>query len=215
MKLHKLIAAAFCALVLTWLLSTTLQAATAEELNRDAGHALHELFIKNPKARQIANESSAMLVFPTVVKAGFIFGAQGGEGVLIRNGRVAGYYRTTAVSYGLQAGVQKYGYVLFFMNHQALSYLHKSDGWEIGVGPSIVVVDTGMAKSMSSTTLQDGDLCLHLQSKRVDGGTRFAGREDHPIYAGRVGFIFLRSAFPQQRRDHRHCIFRYDQSPRE
>ena len=40
------------------------------------------------------------------------------------------------------------------MNDNALAYLDRSSGWEIGVGPSIVVVSTGMGKSITSTTLR-------------------------------------------------------------
>ena len=57
-----------------------------------------------------------------------------------------------AASYGLQAGVQTFGYVMFFMKEKALEYLDQSEGWEVGVGPSIVLMDTGMAKSLTTTT---------------------------------------------------------------
>jgi lipid-binding SYLF domain-containing protein len=150
MKLKK----ALLSLLLVLATIPSLHAATAQQLMDDSKKALRHLFADNPKAQEIAQQSSAILVFPTVVKAGFIFGAQGGEGVLYVNGDPVGFYHTRAVSYGLQAGVQKYGYVLFFMNHHALSYLNRSNGWELGVGPSIVVVDKGAAKSMSTTTLQ-------------------------------------------------------------
>ena len=69
-------------------------------------------------------------MFPGILKAGFIAGAQTGEGALRVGGRTAGYYRTTAVSYGLQAGVQKFGYALFFVTDAALGYLDKSGGFE-------------------------------------------------------------------------------------
>ncbi len=154
MKIQKLFALTLLALAAMASFSPSAQAATAEQLVSDSRKAMRHLYANNPKAAEIAEQASAVLVFPTIVKAGFIFGAQGGQGVLFENGEPTGYYRSTAVSYGLQAGVQKYGYVLFFMNHHALSYLHKSDGWELGVGPSIVVVDQGAAKSMSTTTLQ-------------------------------------------------------------
>jgi len=159
---------------LAWL-STSVHAATARELDRDGRRALQELYAKNPKAAQIANQSTATLVFPTIIKAGFIFGAHGGDGVLISNGATVGYYQTSAVSYGLQAGVQKYGYVLFFMNHKALSYLRKSGGWEVGVGPSIVVVDTGTAKSMSSTTLHDDIYAFVFSQKGLMAGLGLQG----------------------------------------
>jgi len=180
MKFNNLFTTILLTLGTVALLSTSLHAATAYELDRDARRALHELYAKNPKAVEIANQASAALVFPTIVKAGFIFGAHGGDGILISNGGTIGYYQTSAVSYGLQAGVQKYGYVLFFMNHKALSYLHKSDGWEIGVGPSIVVVDTGTAKTLSSTTQQKDIYAFIFNQKGLMAGLGLQGTKITP-----------------------------------
>ena len=120
-------------------------AASGQELERDAARALKSLYANNTAARLLGKKAKAILVFPNIVKAGFMFGGQMGDGVLIRNGRTAGYYNSLAASYGLQAGVQVFGYALFFMNDAALAYLDKSNGWEIGVGPSIVVVDRAWA----------------------------------------------------------------------
>ena len=175
MKLHHLFATVLLTLSSFVYFANSLHAATAYELDRDARLALRELYAKNPKAVEIANQSTAVLVFPAVVKAGFIVGAQGGDGVLISNGGAIGYYQTSAVSYGLQAGAQKFGYVLFFMNHHALSYLHKSGGWEIGVGPSIVVVDNGAATSMSSTTLQKDIYAFIFSQKGLMAGLGLQG----------------------------------------
>jgi lipid-binding SYLF domain-containing protein len=88
-----------------------------------------------------------------MLKAGFMFGGQIGEGALRGNGRTAGYYNSVAASYGFQAGAQRFGYALFFMTDSALRYLDESGGFEIGVGPSIVLVDEGVGKSMTSTTI--------------------------------------------------------------
>jgi lipid-binding SYLF domain-containing protein len=169
---------------IAWLPSS-LHAATAYELNRDARKALHELYAKNPKAAEIANQSYATLVFPTIVKAGFIFGAQGGEGVLMSNGVTISYYHSSAVSYGLQAGVQKFGYVLFFMNQKSLSYLHKSDGWEIGVGPTIVVVDAGAAKSLTTTTLKEDIYAFIFNQKGLMAGIGLQGAKITPYTPSR------------------------------
>ena len=68
---------------------------------------------------------------------------------------MAGYYNTAGASYGLQAGAQKFGYAMLFMNDEALAYLDKSDGFEVGAGPSVVVMDDGMAKQSSTTTLSE------------------------------------------------------------
>jgi lipid-binding SYLF domain-containing protein len=71
-------------------------------------------------------------VFPDVVKAGFIFGAQWGKAILFVHGQPTGRYRTVAASYGLQAGVPKYGYDLFLMNQRAVDWVNNTRGWEIG-----------------------------------------------------------------------------------
>jgi lipid-binding SYLF domain-containing protein len=128
-------------------------AGSAEELSRNAVRALDQLCATNTSARLLRDHAVGILVFPTIVKAGFMFGGQIGEGALLKNGRTAGYYNSVAASYGLQAGIQAFGYALFFMNQKALAYLDKSAGFEIGVGPSIVVVDEGIGKSLTSTTI--------------------------------------------------------------
>jgi lipid-binding SYLF domain-containing protein len=151
------------------------RAASAAEINRDAGRVLEGLYAKTPAARALGEKAKGILVFPSIVKGGFLVGGQFGEGVLIKGGKWAAYYNTISASYGLQAGLQKYGYVLFFVTDSALSWLDKSDGWEIGVGPSIVVVDTGMAKSMTTTTLQAEIYAFFFDQKGLMGGLGLQG----------------------------------------
>ncbi len=130
-------------------------AASADELKRDAQAALNSLYAGNAGAKKVGKEAVAILVFPGVVKAGLGVGGQYGEGVLYRGGKASAYYNTAGASFGLQAGGQKYGYALFFLSEQTLSYLNKSEGFEVGVGPSIVVADEGFAKSTTTTTAKD------------------------------------------------------------
>ena len=127
-------------------------AASAGTIDQEVDAALKKLYQAAPEAKTLAAEATAILVFPEVVKAGFMVGAQRGEGALRKRGKTVAYYRTTGGSYGLQAGVQKFGYAMFFMKPSALEYLEKSHGWEVGVGPSVVVVDTGKAKTLTTTT---------------------------------------------------------------
>jgi lipid-binding SYLF domain-containing protein len=136
--------------------SSSMSAPVAEDsvLKKDSLAALQTLYAKEPKAKELGARAKAILVFPNLVKAGFLVGLQGGDGVLIENGQVTGVYNNTAVSYGLQAGVQSFGEAMFLMTDAAVNYLHSSDGWSIGMGPSIVVVDAGTAKSLTTTTLQ-------------------------------------------------------------
>jgi lipid-binding SYLF domain-containing protein len=145
------------------------------ELDRNARNALKSLYANNTAARLLGKQAKAILVFPNIVKAGFFFGGQMGDGVLMKQGKTVGYYNSLAGSYGLQAGVQVFGYALFFMNDAALAYLNKSDGWEIGVGPSIVVVDTGMGKSMTSTTITHDVYAFIFDQKGLMAGLGIQG----------------------------------------
>lgn len=126
-------------------------AASAAEINRDVSKVLKALYAKNAAAKSLGAKAKGILVFPSIVKGGFMVGGQYGEGALRQGNRTVGYYSSAAASYGLQAGLQKFGYALFFMTPSSLDYLQKSSGWEVGVGPSIVVVDQGMAKSLTTT----------------------------------------------------------------
>jgi len=150
-------------------------AASAAEIDRDAKKALGDLYAKSPAAKTMGEKAIGTLVFPGIVKGGFIVGGQYGEGALIKDGKTAAYYSTVSASYGLQIGLQKFGYALFFMTDSALKWLDKSDGWEIGVGPSIVVVDVGAATSMTSTTLQSDIYAFFFDQKGLMGGLGLQG----------------------------------------
>jgi lipid-binding SYLF domain-containing protein len=130
-------------------------AASAAEIDRGVDAALQTLYEQIPAAGNLTDVAAGILVFPNVVKAGFIIGGQYGEGALRQNHRTVAYYNTVAASYGLQAGAQSFGYALFFMTDEALSYLDQSDGWEIGVGPSVVVVDEGLARTLTTRTARN------------------------------------------------------------
>jgi len=150
-------------------------AASRQELDRDATQALESLYAKNTAARLLGEKARAVLVFPSIVKAGFMFGGQIGEGVLLKGGKPAAYYNSVAASYGFQAGVQVFGYALFFMNDAALAFLDSSDGWELGVGPSIVVVDAGVGKSLTSTTITQDVYAFIFDQKGLMGGIGVQG----------------------------------------
>jgi lipid-binding SYLF domain-containing protein len=155
--------------------ATSALAASGAELQRDASRALKSLYASNDAAKVLGKKAVAILVFPSIVKAGFLFGGQMGEGVLLKGGRPAGFYNSVAASYGLQAGVQKFGYALFFMNASALAYLDQSDGWDVGVGPSIVVVDQGYGKSITASTITKDVYAFIFDQKGLMGGMGVQG----------------------------------------
>lgn len=165
-------------LALTVVLAAGVQpafAASAKAITQNARKALTDLCNKNQSARLLRTEAKAILVFPGIYKAGFIIGGSGGDGALLKGDKSVGYYRSVAASYGLQAGVQKFGYALFFMKDEALAYLDKSDGWEIGVGPSVVVVDAGVGKSLTTTTGRSDVYAFIFDQKGLMAGIGIQG----------------------------------------
>ena len=150
-------------------------AGTAAEIDGDVDQAVATLHSQSAEAKALAERAKGILVFPKIIKAGLIVGAQAGEGALRKGGQTAGYYRTVAVSYGLQAGVQWFGYAMYFMNDEALGYLDKSDGWEIGTGPSIVVFDEGAAGSLTTTSAKDDIYVFFFKQKGLMAGLGLQG----------------------------------------
>ena len=129
----------------------------AAELAKASQAALQQLYATVPLAKTLGPTAQAILVFPKVTKAGLGIGGQYGEGTLLKKGMADAYYKTTGASIGLQAGGQTYGYAMFFMNQKSLDEFVNASGFEVGVGPSIVVVDEGMGKSATTTTMK-GDI---------------------------------------------------------
>jgi lipid-binding SYLF domain-containing protein len=166
------------ALAITLAITLTAVAARAEtaaELTNSSKRALRQLVSQNPTAKALNDKAKGVLVFPSIVKAGFMFGGQVGDGALLKKGRAVAFYNTLAASYGFQAGVQVYGYALFFMDEGSMGYLDSVDGFEIGVGPSIVVVDQGMGKNMNTTTIQNGIYAFIFDQKGLMGGLGIQG----------------------------------------
>jgi lipid-binding SYLF domain-containing protein len=135
--------------------SNAAQAATPDDLNRDSDAALHMIVTTNPVAASLSEKAKAVLIFPNIVKAGLIFGGAYGEGELKEGGKLEGYYNSVTASWGFQAGAQSYGYVVFLMSDKAVKYIHETHGWEIGTGPTVVVVNEGVAKNLSTSSLKD------------------------------------------------------------
>jgi len=150
-------------------------AADAAAINRDAHAALQTLYEKKLIPNVLREKAKAILVFPSILKAGFIVGGMGGNGALIVDGKTVAYYNISAASYGLQAGVQEFGYAMFLMTDSAREYIDKSDGWEVGVGPSIVVVDAGAGKSLTTTTAKDDVYAVIFSQKGLMAGLGIQG----------------------------------------
>jgi lipid-binding SYLF domain-containing protein len=150
-------------------------------IDQDVDIALEKLYASTPKARALAKNAKGILMFPGVVRAGLIGGGKYGEGALRINGRTRGFYNIAGLSYGLQAGVQSYDYAMFFMTQSALDYLKESEGWELGFGPSIVVVDKGVASSLTTTTGKSDVYAFINSQKGLMAGLGLNGIKITPI----------------------------------
>ena len=151
------------------------RAQKAAELDKKSDAALAKLLSESEAAKNLSKVAKGILVFPTVKKAGFVVGGQRGEGALRVGGKTAGYYTTTAASFGLQAGGQKFSYAMFFMTDGALEYLKNSKGWEVGVGPSVVVVDEGVARSLTTSTAKESIYVFFFGQKGLMAGLGIQG----------------------------------------
>ena len=130
-------------------------AADAKEIASESKDALTRLYETNPTAKELSKTAEAVLVFPNILKAGLMIGGQGGNGALFVDGEVVAYYNIAAASYGLQVGAQTFAYAMMLMTDAARKQIDSSKGWEVGVGPSLVVVDDGIAKTLTTTTAKD------------------------------------------------------------
>ena len=150
-------------------------------LEANAEYALQMLYDTSPSAAEMGKDAKAILVFPEVVKIGFMFAGGFGEGVLIKDGKVTGHYNTTSGSYGFQAGAHRYGYAVFLMTDDAVKYLDRSKGWEIGAGPSITMVDQGRAKKISTTTINTDAYAVIFGQRGMMAGVGIEGSRITPI----------------------------------
>lgn len=167
---------------------TNLNAASVNprQLAADSRAALAQLYRTNPNARNLGTRARGILIFPEITKGGFMFGGMGGNGAHIRSdGTIRDFYQTAGLSYGLQAGLQQYGYALFLMDDDAIANMNQADGWEVGSSPSLVIVDQGMAANISTTTTNKGTYAFFFNQRGLMGGLSLQGSKITRIHPPR------------------------------
>ncbi len=155
--------------------SETRNAINRAGLRVKANATVERLNASRPEAASVVNAAKALLVFPEILKGGLVVGASGGDGVWFVNGQPQDYYRSSAVSYGFQAGITTFGYVMAFMDQASIDYVASSDGWEVGVGPAVSVADEGFAKRFTTTSLKDGVVVFFVNQAGFFAGTGIEG----------------------------------------
>lgn len=139
---------------LSLVLSNLTEAASAVEIDAKVNAELKNIYKKFDAAKQLSRKSEGILVFPSVIKAGFGIGGEYGEGALRINGKTVDYYNTASASIGFQIGAQSKTLVLMFMSKKALQNFRNSNGWEVGVDGSVAIASFGAGGSLDSNTLK-------------------------------------------------------------
>ncbi len=157
-----------CHLVLILLFISALQftsAASKEEIEIRVDATIEVFNERVKEGRKFLQNAKGILVFPNIVKAGFIVGAEFGEGALRINGKTVDYYRTTGASFGLQVGAQTKSIIIVFLEQQALRKFRTSAGWEAGVDGSIALADIGAGGSIDTTNISDPIIAFAFGNK--------------------------------------------------
>jgi lipid-binding SYLF domain-containing protein len=128
-------------------------AASGPEINASVHATLDLFFHEVYSGRELANKATALLIFPTVVKAGFGIGGEYGEGQLQIRGRPSGYYNIASASIGFQLGAQARSVIIMFMTEQALAGFQRVDGWDVGVDGSVAIITIGAGGTIDASKL--------------------------------------------------------------
>lgn len=137
------------------MLPASVFAATAAEIDIKVDDTLARFKQEVPGGDRFLAKAKGVLVFPSVIKAGFGIGGEYGEGALRIGGKTAAYYNTAGASIGFQLGVQSKSLVIVFLEEQALEYFRSSKGWEAGVDGSVAVVEWGVGEDINTINVED------------------------------------------------------------
>ena len=146
-------------------------------LTQDAEAALQALYKTHAGAKALGGQAAGVLVFPKIVRAGFVVGGSGGEGVLFKKDKAHSYYSSGSASVGLQAGVQSFGYAVFFMTEKDLKDFQNSKGWDIGAAPTLVVIDAGAGKEINTMTAKKGIYAFIFNQEGLMAGIGLQGQK--------------------------------------
>jgi len=128
-------------------------AACSAGLDAKVEGTLRDFFHRVPGSRELVSKSAAVLVFPTVFKAGMGIGGEYGEGSLITRGRTLEYYNTVSASIGFQLGAQARSIIIVFMTPEALDGFRRVNGWKVGVDGSVALITVGVGGSIDTSRI--------------------------------------------------------------
>lgn len=154
-------------------------AARRAAIDADIDRALSQLAQQAPGSQQLVDSASGILVFPSVVSAGFMVGGSHGIGGLRRGASTVRHYRMTAASVGLLAGARSKAVIYLFMTDDALDRFEASSGWTVGADASVTVLDVGTNTRIDTQSVRQPIISFVLTNAGLMGalsmdGTRIA-----------------------------------------
>ena len=152
-------------LVLCLVLPLASQAADKAEIDNDVATVLKDFYYLGAGNKELVAKASGVLVFPSVIKAGFVVGGEYGEGALLVDGKTVDYYSIASASVGLQLGAQERAEIILFMDKNAFDKFRQSDGWNVGVDGSIAVVQAGAGKGINTDSIKDPVIAVILLNR--------------------------------------------------
>ena len=179
MKLNKLF---YLLIIWDLSLSSAANAASKAEIDTDVQFALTTFYNLSPGNKELASKAAGVLVFPTVMKAGFFVGGDYGEGALQVAGKTVDYYSTAAISFGLQLGAQSRSEVVLFMDKDALENFRLHDGWAAGIDGSVAVIESGAGKAINTETAKEPIIAFIFSNKGLMGNLSLEGSKFSKIY---------------------------------
>ena len=129
------------------------EAKSARQIDIEVRATMEEFFHRVHGSRELVNKSAAVLVFPTVIKAGVGIGGEYGEGALLTRQRTMDYYNLVSASIGFQLGAQARSVVIVFMTPEALDSFRRTRGWKVGVDASVAIVTVGAGGSIDTSRI--------------------------------------------------------------
>lgn len=164
------------------LISNSASAASKQEIDTDVQFALTAFYNLSPGNKELASKAAGVLIFPSVMKAGFFVGGDYGEGALQIGEKTVDYYSTAAISFGLQLGAQSRSEVILFMDKDALENFRVQDGWAAGIDGSVAVIGSGAGKGINTETAKEPIIAFIFSNKGLMGNLSLEGSKFSKIY---------------------------------
>jgi lipid-binding SYLF domain-containing protein len=142
-------------------------------------------------ARATLRNARAVLIVPSLVKGGFMFGAEGGDGVLLARTRRGwsdpAFYTLGSASFGLQIGLEQAQLVMFIMSERALRGIEEGK-FKIGAGAGLTVVTLGASAEAATPANLSGDIIVWAVAKGAYGGLTLNGSVIAPQDSSNAAF---------------------------